>query len=144
MSGLRRIANAPVVARARQLMPRASGRAGTDLPRMGPKVDPPAVSSVEIERRRHDAARLFAEQQWDLGGLAYEMAVRDHFRLDVLQLRAARLQELDAELSQLERLARFEDAGAAGSCPGCGSLYGRGAAFCSSCGSQLIDTVTPG
>ncbi|MBA3299738.1 MAG: hypothetical protein H0U24_06610 [Thermoleophilaceae bacterium] len=106
-------------------------------------MDAPAVSSAEIERRRRDVSRRLAEQHWDLGGLAYEMAVRDHFRLDVLQLQAARLQELDAELSQLERLAKLEDAGAAGACPSCGLLYGRGSGFCSGCGTQLVDTVTP-
>ena len=30
-----------------------------------------------------------AELTWDLGGLTYEMAIRDHFRLDVLIRRAA-------------------------------------------------------
>jgi len=35
-----------------------------------------------------------AELQWDLGGLAYEMAIRDHFRPDVLARRAAELRTL--------------------------------------------------
>ncbi len=51
---------------------------------------PSAIPTGELDRRRADAARRFAEAHWDLGGIAYEMAVRDHFRLDVL----ARLGEL--------------------------------------------------
>ncbi len=102
---------------------------------------PSAIPTGELDRRRADAARRFAEAHWDLGGIAYEMAVRDHFRLDVLQRQAARVQELDAELSQLERLMLLEEAGAAGTCPECSTPYGRGAAFCSTCGFELVDTV---
>jgi len=102
---------------------------------------PPAISSGELDRRREEAARRFAEAHWDLGGLAYEMAVRDHFRLDVLQRQAAQVQELDGELSQLERLRMLEAEGAAGTCPFCATPYGRGAGFCSKCGTQLVETV---
>ena len=146
MSALRRLTRTPAAERARDLLARAGngGRARAPLAALPAPADPHAVSSAELERRRRDVARRLAEQHWDLGGLTYEMAVRDHFRLDVLQLQAARLQELDAELSQLERLARLDDAGAAGACPSCGSLYGRGSGFCSRCGTQLIDTVSPG
>ena len=59
------------------------------------------------------------------------MAIRDHFRLDVLVAHAAKLQDVDAELGIVERLLRMEDGGAAGTCPSCGALYPRGAAFCS-------------
>ena len=97
-----------------------------------------AVPSAELEARRAALMREFATLQWDLGGLAYEMAIRDHFRLDVLQRRAAKLQELDAELGAVERLARIEDGGAAGACPGCDALYARGSAFCSQCGRRLL------
>ncbi len=103
---------------------------------------PSAIPTGELDRRRADAARRFAEAHWDLGGIAYEMAVRDHFRLDVLQRQAARVQELDAELSQLERLMLLEESGAAGTCPECATPYGRGAAFCSSCGTGLVETVS--
>jgi hypothetical protein len=101
-----------------------------------------AVSETELARRHAAAARRFAEEQWNLGGLAYEMAIRDHFRLDVLQRAAAAVQEADAELSNLTRLLDLEQAGAAGSCR-CGALYGRGAAFCASCGTPLVESVTP-
>jgi uncharacterized OB-fold protein len=68
------------------------------------------------------------------------MAIRDHFRLDVLTRKAARLQELDAQLAALERLLKEESEGAAGACRECGALYARGAAFCWQCGNQLIKT----
>jgi hypothetical protein len=78
------------------------------------------------------------ELHWDLGGLAYEMAIRDHFRLDVLVRRAAILQERDAELAELERLLRLEDGGNAGACPGCGAPHSRGAVYCWQCGAGLM------
>src|SRR5690349_12174271 len=58
---------------------------------------------AELERRRDKLAGEVAELHWDLGGLAYEMAIRNHFRNDVLLRRAALLQERDAELAEVER-----------------------------------------
>jgi hypothetical protein len=72
---------------------------------------------VELERRREELAGRVAELHWDLGGLAYEMAIRDHFRNDVLLRRAAELQELDTELAEVERRlgdARAQDEGLGG------------------------------
>jgi hypothetical protein len=69
---------------------------------------------AELERRREELAAKVAELHWDLGGLAYEMAIRDHFRNDVLLSRAAQLQELDTELAEVERKlgdARVRDEG---------------------------------
>jgi hypothetical protein len=103
-----------------------------------------AVSESELERRHEAASKRFAEEQWNLGGLAYEMAIRDHFRLDVLQRAAARVQDADVELSNLTRLLELAQGGAAGSCPECGALHGRGASFCSSCGTALVESVTLG
>jgi hypothetical protein len=102
-----------------------------------------AVPETELARRHAAAATRFAEEQWNLGGLAYEMAIRDHFRLDVLQRAAARLQEADVELSNLTRLLELENAGAAGACQACGALYGRGASFCANCGTELVETLRP-
>jgi hypothetical protein len=101
----------------------------------------PSGPSKELLERREDLSRRFAELQWDLGGLAYEMASRDHFRLDVIVRRAAELQEVDAELGEVERLLRLDDAGAAGTCAGCGALHSRGAVFCWQCGANLIERV---
>jgi hypothetical protein len=66
-----------------------------------------AVNGTSELRRRRDAlAEQVRELHWDLGGLAYEMAIRDHFRLDVLVRRAAILQELSGELAELDRQLR--------------------------------------
>jgi hypothetical protein len=79
---------------------------------------------------------------WDLGGLAYEMAIRDHFRLDVLIRRAALLQERDAELAEVERLLHLEESATAGSCPRCGAPHSRGAVYCWQCGVPLMERAT--
>jgi hypothetical protein len=71
---------------------------------------------AELERRREELAAQVAELHWDLGGLAYEMAIRDHFRNDVLLRRAAQLQELDTKLAEVER--RLGEARAEGEGPG--------------------------
>jgi hypothetical protein len=42
------------------------------------------------------------------------MAIRDHFRLDVLSRQAAKLQQVDAELAEVERMLTLGQAGAAG------------------------------
>ncbi|HEV2974332.1 MAG TPA: hypothetical protein VGX69_04970 [Solirubrobacteraceae bacterium] len=77
----------------------------------------------ELRRRRDALAEQVTELHWDLGGLAYEMAIRDHFRLDVLVRRAAALQERDAELAEVERLLRLEESASAGACPACGTSF---------------------
>jgi hypothetical protein len=92
----------------------------------------------DLRERREELAHEYARLQWDLGGLAYEMAIRDHFRLDVLSRHAARLQEVDGQLGAAEQLARIDEGGAAGACPNCDALYSRGAAFCSHCGHALL------
>jgi hypothetical protein len=101
------------------------------------------VGQPELLKQREELSRKFAELQWDLGGLAYEMASRDHYRLDVLNKQAARLQEVDAELGQAERLLKLGNAGAAGSCPSCGALQARGAVFCWQCGNELRPAAKP-
>jgi hypothetical protein len=95
--------------------------------------------SSDLEKRRDRLARELAELQWDLGGIAYEMASRDHFRLDVLTRQAARLQQVDAELAEVERMLKLDQAGAAGACGSCGALYARGSVFCWQCGKDLMD-----
>jgi hypothetical protein len=93
----------------------------------------------ELTRRRDALAEIVTELHWDLGGLAYEMAIRDHFRLDVLVRRAALLQERDAELAEVERLLRMEQDGAAGDCPSCSAPHSRGALYCWQCGITLME-----
>ncbi len=97
---------------------------GTDppsrqTPPATPSVTPPPAATphydtAALERRREQLAAQVAELHWDLGGLAYEMAVRDHFRNDVLMSRAALLQERDAELAEVERKLGHERALGAG------------------------------
>jgi hypothetical protein len=101
----------------------------------------PAPESTELDERRKRLEEELATLQWDLGGLTYEMAIRDHFRLDVLVRAAAKLQEVDAELSEVERLLRLEKAGAGGACTACGALHARGATFCWQCGTRLMESA---
>lgn len=119
---------------------------GLRLPRRTnePEVAPTAVTPLRaaLEEERRTLAEEVARQTWDLGGLAYEMAVRDHFRVDVLSLRAAELQRVDARLSEVERLLA-DHAGIAGSCRFCGSPHGRSAEFCWNCGERLIVRSAP-
>ena len=94
--------------------------------------------SSDLQRRRDRLAQELVDLQWDLGGLAYEMAIRDHFRLDLLVQQAAKLQQVDAELAEVERMLKLDQAGAAGVCGQCGALYARGAVFCWQCGNDLM------
>ncbi|MDX6703232.1 MAG: hypothetical protein QOF26_3458 [Baekduia sp.] len=93
---------------------------------------------AELRRRRDELAEKVATLHWDLGGLTYEMAIRDHFRLDVLVRRAAALQEADAELGEVERLVADAEQGVGGQCRACGAPHSRGAAYCWRCGQALM------
>jgi hypothetical protein len=101
----------------------------------------PSGPTLDVASRRDDLAARFAELQWDLGGLLYEMAIRDHIRIDVLVQRAAALQEVDAELSELERILRMEQSGTAGVCDHCQAPHSSGAAYCWQCGQPLLAQV---
>jgi len=103
----------------------------------------PNGSMAELRRRRRELAERVAELTWDLGGLTYEMAVRDHYRLDVLARRAAELQEADAQLSEVQRLLASAEAGVHGQCRSCGAVHSRGAAFCWHCGAGLLEEARP-
>ena len=92
----------------------------------------------ELRVRRDELAERVASLTWDLGGLTYEMAIRDHFRLEVLVRRAAELQEADAELGEVERLLAIEETAVTGSCRSCGAEHSRGAVYCWKCGQPLM------
>jgi hypothetical protein len=98
----------------------------------------------ELHRRRDALAREVTELHWDLGGLTYEMAIRDHFRLDVLVRRAAKLQERDAELAEVERLLLLEENVSVAACPACGAPHSRGAGYCWQCGQTLMQRAPGG
>ena len=67
-----------------------------------------AAHDPALIERRDRLIERFAVMQSDLGGLYYEMAIRDHLRLDVLARKAAELQRVDFELAQIEELLRGE------------------------------------
>jgi hypothetical protein len=96
--------------------------------------------SAELLAQRDRLLEKFTVMQADLGGAFYEMAIRDHVRLDVLTRKAAELQRVDAELLAVERVLELERADAAGLCPGCGAPYGHAVRFCAQCGHALVPT----
>ena len=103
----------------------------------------PSGSLAELRERRLALAERVAGLTWDLGGLTYEMAIRDHYRLDVLSRRAAELQQADAELGEVERLLGAAEAGVHGQCRSCGAVHSRGAAYCWHCGAGLQVEARP-
>ena len=109
---------------------RSQGSTAEAEPR--PSIDPELVS------QRDRLTERFAIMQSELGGLFYEMAIRDHVRMDVLISKAAELQRVDAELGQLETIIAEGASSAGGQCPACGAVYARGAAFCAQCAHPLL------
>jgi hypothetical protein len=99
-----------------------------------PEGAPPDPALLERQDRLVEA---FALLQSDLGGLYYEMAIRDSVRPELLARKAAELQRVDVELRGIERLLRSGDAPAAVACRSCGSPAGQADAFCAHCGSPL-------
>jgi hypothetical protein len=98
--------------------------------------------TVDLERRREQLIARVAELQWDLGGLVYEMAIRNQVKVEVLVKRAVALQDADAELSEVERIVRTEETGTAGSCSSCSAPHSSGATFCWQCGQPLLPQVS--
>ena len=116
---------------------------GAAPPPAGSGAQPPAAPAptVDLQRRRDELSARVAELQWDLGGLVYEMAIRNHVRVDVIVRRAASLQEVDSELGEVERLLRMQETGTAGACASCGAPHSSGAAYCWQCGRPLLEHV---
>ena len=136
----------PFVRRMREAIPtarrhaaeRSSTVAGSD------PFAPPIASDgdvVDLVRRRDDLQARVAELQWDLGGLVYEMAVRDRINIEVIVRRAAELQAADGELHEAERILRLEESATAGECAACGALHSVGAVYCWQCGQPLLREV---
>jgi hypothetical protein len=135
---------ADLARRPAELLKRPSAKAGP-APAPGAQTRPanePAKSeeSAELLAQRDRLLEKFTVMQADLGGAFYEMAIRDHVRLDVLTRKAAELQRVDAELLAVERVLELERADAAGLCPGCGAPYGHAVRFCAQCGHALVPT----
>jgi hypothetical protein len=119
------------------------GAGAAVLPVGGLVEEGPGGSMRELRNRRRALAQRVAELTWDLGGLAYEMAIRDHYRLDVIARKAAELQQADAELDEVQRLLAGAEAGIHGQCRSCGAVHSRGAAFCWHCGQSLLEEARP-
>jgi len=96
---------------------------------------------VDLRRRREQLQARVIDLQFDLGGLAYEMAIRNRIRIDLLLERAAVLQSADAELAELDRILRLQESATAGECPSCGAPHSSGATYCWQCGSRLLSEV---
>jgi hypothetical protein len=100
-----------------------------------PGAEQPANRELIAERDR--LLEKFTVMQTDLGGAFYEMAIRDHVKLDVLTRKAAELQRVDVELGQIEEAIEQFGSDSTGECARCGTPYEPGARFCSSCGNEL-------
>jgi hypothetical protein len=104
-------------------------------------LDPSAEGTVDLQRRRDQLSARVAELQWDLGGLVYEMAIRDRIRVDVIVKRAALLQDAEAELGEVERILRLEETSTAGTCKSCSAPHSSGAVYCWQCGAPLLEQI---
>jgi hypothetical protein len=110
---------------------------------------PPPGGAAESEEntdllaQRDRLLEKFTIMQADLGGAFYEMAIRDHVRMDVLTRKAAELQRVDAELLTLERMLELQRSDSAGNCPSCGAPFGHADRFCGHCGRPLVVTEVP-
>ena len=102
-----------------------------------PSASPAAVTDPELAAQRDRLTERFAIMQSELGGLFYEMAIRDAISMRVLIPKAAELQRVDAELGQVEHLIETGDGGVGGHCPACGAVHAHGAAFCAQCAQPL-------
>jgi hypothetical protein len=102
-----------------------------------PPPEPAGAVDLGLGARRDRLIERFVLMQAELGGLYYEMAIRDHVRADVLAGKAAELQRVDLELAQVERFMRGDDERPAGRCSSCGAPHGHAGVFCSQCGRPL-------
>ena len=110
------------------------------LRRQATAAQPAAATSgpaPELIAQRDRLSERFALMQSELGGLFYEMAIRDHVQMDLLVQKAAELQRLDGELGAVERLLESGEQTIGGHCGACGALYASGAAYCSLCANPL-------
>jgi hypothetical protein len=107
------------------------------------KAEPKPEEDTELRAQRDRLLEKFTIMQADLGGAFYEMAIRDHVRMDVLTRKAAELQRVDADLLALERMLELQRSDAAGMCPSCGSPYGPAVRFCPQCGQALVTGDAP-
>jgi hypothetical protein len=122
--------------------PTASSATGPPVAPPPPGTPPTESQVIDLERRRDTLKARVAEMQWDLGGLVYEMAIRDRIHVDVLVKRAALLQDADSELAEIERILRLEHSATAGACASCGAPHSTGASYCWQCGQPILQQVS--
>jgi hypothetical protein len=118
---------------------RREEQAASAAPKPAPVPEGP--NHKELVAQRDRLLEKFTVMQADLGGAFYEMAIRDHLRIDVLTRKAAELQRVDAELTAAERELDIERSDAAGHCPNCGSPFMHGVRFCAQCGGSLSASI---
>ena len=100
----------------------------------------PSAELRELRVQRDRLVEKFTIMEADLGGAFYEMAIRDHVRLDVLTRKAAELQRVDHELAAIETTLQI-GVGRAGICHTCGAPYSTGTRFCGQCGTSLTSAA---
>jgi hypothetical protein len=98
----------------------------------------PASADRALLAKRDRLRERFTAMQLDLGGVFYEMTIRNHVQSDVLSRKAAELQRVDTELHQVEQILKTGGSNA-GRCPACEVIYTSGAAFCWQCGASLVE-----
>jgi hypothetical protein len=101
-----------------------------------PRKDGAGWEDRELRAQRDRLVEKFTIMQADLGGAFYEMAIRDHVKLDALTRKAAELQKVDQELGEIER--KLAEAAAPGTCPSCDAPHEPGDKFCAECGRSLL------
>jgi hypothetical protein len=129
--------HAPKVKVPRVQAPRLGRSGGAQRNGHSPrKPGPEQPANRELIAERDRLLEKFTVMQTDLGGAFYEMAIRDHVKLDVLTRKAAELQRVDVELGQIEE-AIEQPGDSTGECARCGAAFEPGARFCSRCGNEL-------
>lgn len=138
--------------RAREAGPEPGMVRAEDLTRVrraeaGLDASPPAPEGLggdpALASRRDRLAERLTLTQLELGGLFYEMAIRDSVQMDILLARAADLQAIDAELAHVDDLITTGRKSVGGVCASCQAPHARGAAFCWQCGSSLGSPEQP-
>ena len=96
-----------------------------------------APENRELIAERDRLLEKFTVMQADLGGAFYEMAIRDHVKMDVLTRKAAELQRLDLELGEVEEALELQRSEVTSACANCRTELGPDARFCSNCGAEV-------
>src|SRR3954451_5401576 len=85
----------------------------------GRKPPPEEPVSRELIAERDRLLEKFTVMQTDLGGAFYEMAIRDHVKLEVQTRKATKLQRVDLKLGQVEEALERTGSKATGECASC-------------------------